>query len=90
MPRVLGGSSGVGVFLWARYPCTVPCKMAEARDDSDHPTRNCIFRFTNPYRLLKSFDFKYWNFENCHKSGHAPPLQGYLAHKEMYTPRGSP
>ena len=23
MPRVLGGPRGVGVFLWARYPCGV-------------------------------------------------------------------
>jgi hypothetical protein len=22
VPRVQGGSKGVGVFLWARYPCT--------------------------------------------------------------------
>ena len=22
MPRVLGGPRGMGVFLWARYPCT--------------------------------------------------------------------
>ena len=21
MPRVLGGPRGVGIFLWARYPC---------------------------------------------------------------------
>jgi len=24
MPRVLWGSRGMGVFLWARYPCTSP------------------------------------------------------------------
>ena len=32
MPRVLGGPRGVGVFLWARYPCRpVPQSYSGAR-----------------------------------------------------------
>ena len=71
MPQVVGNPRGSGVFLWARD--TVQCigDAAARVDDARVRAKNSLLRDTGVARLQPI----------------AIGVQGYLAHKKMFSPR---